>query len=415
MTFTFRPSDLYLIEKRKLSIVLLYVGMFIAFLGSLNPWFMWGIGNYYPVLASMFVVSSYLVSSTMTKPIFTRNDFLLPFMAFLLFTIYERFSMESNINGYVMLLFKASVFYTLFRLDSEILQKMITFICKAMACLLVPSLFFHCLYLLGFPLPYTNAQFGEFYSFSNYYFFLVADIDLFLLFPRLCSYFLEPSHIGTACAFLLFAQRGQWRKWYNIVLLTTIFFTFSLASYIYLVAIMFFNSWSAGKRVFKKLMIVIGILAVSTIATFTYNNGDNMVHDLIALRLEIDDGELAGDNRVTGGFEADYDNYVQSSDIIFGRRFEITEFGNAGYRVFFYENGIIGILLLMIFYVVSMMYTPNKRALTGVLIVAVLYFWASAFMLWENIYLPLYAAAYLGKSGIKSRVINTTSQDAINT
>ena len=398
MTMTFRLSDLYLIEKEKLSIVLLYTGMFIAFLGSLNPWFMWSIGNYYPILASMFVVSSYLVSSTMTKPIFTRSDFLLPFMAFLLFAVYERFSVESNINGYLMLLFKASVFYSLFRLDTEILQEMITFICKAMACLLVPSLFWHCLYLLGFPLPYTNAQFGEFYS------FLVADIDLFLLFPRLCSYFLEPSHIGTACAFLLFAQRGQWRKWYNVVLLTTIFFTFSLASYIYLIAIMFFNSWTEGKQVVRKLIIVVVVLILGVVATFTYNDGNNMVHDLIALRLEVDDGEMAGDNRVTGGFEADFDSYMESSDIIFGRKYEVTGFGNAGYRVFFYDHGIIGTLLLLLFYIVSMMYTPNKRAIIAVLFVAVLYFWVSAFMLWENIYLPLYAAAYLEETATNPKI-----------
>jgi hypothetical protein len=283
-----------------------------------------------------------------------------------------------------------------------------------MACILIPSLIGHFLYLLGFPLYSSSVQFGEFYSFSNYYFFLVADNDLFVLFPRFISYFLEPSHIGTACAFLLFTQRGLWRKWYNIVLLTTIFFTFSVASYIYLVVIMLFNSWTAGRQVVRKLMVALIVLTLSIIETFTYNDGDNLVHDLIALRMEIDDGEIAGDNRVTGGFEADFDNYLESSDLLFGRKYEVVGFGNAGYRVFFYDHGIIGILLLLLFYIVSMMYTPNKRAFLAVMFVAALYFWASAFLLWENIYIALYAAAYL-QNEASNQQLSITSQEVTNT
>lgn len=413
MTFSFRVSDLYLIKKEKLAVNLLFLGMAIAFLGSMNPWFMWSLGSYYPVPAALCLAGAYLVSHTMEKPIFNRTDYLLPISTFLLFALYERFSMESNINAFLMLGFRFVIFFSLFTLDLERLGKLITFICKLLAILLIPSIAGHILYILGFPLPYTNASFGEFYSFSNYYFFLVSDSDIFMLFPRLCSYFLEPSHIGVPCAFLLFAQRGKWRKWYNVVLLVTLFLTFSLAAYIYLVIIMFLNSWVAGKQVVKKLLIVISFLAIGTIATFTYNNGDNLVHDLIMLRMEIDDGEMAGDNRVTGNFEADFDNYVQSSDIIFGRKFEITEFGNSGYRVFFYEHGIVGIALLFLFYFTSMMYTPNKRAFVAVLFMAALYFWVSAFLLWENIYLSFYAAAYL-ENVASSQESPATSQNAIN-
>ena len=395
MKLTFRLSDLYLIEKETLAVGLMKMGVLISFLGSLNPWFLWSLGAYYPVLSALFFVGAYLVSNTMREPIFTRTDFLLPMLALGLFAIYERISMEGNVNSYLMLLFKLPFFYLIFRLGTDRLRKLMTFLCKVMGWLLVPSLAGHFLYLLGFPLPYSNAQFGEFYSFSNYYLFLVSDADIFFLFPRFISYFLEPSHIGTACAFLLFTQRGQWKKWYNVVLLTTLFFTFSLQAYVYLVAIMFFNSWTAGKQVAKKLMMVIAIIVVSLIVAFTYNGGDNIVHNAILLRMEMDDGEMAGDNRVTGGFEAEYENYVKSTDIVFGRKFEIVEFGNAGFRVFFYENGIVGIILLFLFYAVSMMYTSNKRSLIAALVVAALYFWATAFMMWESTFLPLYAAAYL--------------------
>ena len=396
MKFAIRTSDLYLIKKEKLATALLYIGMFIAFLGSLNPWFMWSIGNYYPVLFFGFLAGSYMVSRGMKEnTIFTRKDFVLPMMTLVLFTIYERISMESNINAYIMLLFRYSFFYALFKLDLERLPKLATFICKMMALLLIPSILGFIIYLNGFPLPCRDVQFSEFYSFSNYYLFMIPDSDIFIFFPRFISYFLEPSIIGSACAFLLFTQRGKWRKWYNITLLTTLLLSFSLASYIYLIVIMFFNSWTAGKKMFRKLMAVVAILITATIITFTYNGGDNLMHDLIMLRLEVDDGELAGDNRVTGNFESDYNNFIKSSDVILGRKFEVTEFGNAGYRVFFYENGIVGIILLLVFYSTSMMYSPNIRAVISTLIIASLYFGVSAFMLWENIYFSLFTAAYI--------------------
>jgi len=282
-----------------------------------------------------------------------------------------------------------------------------TFVCKVMGVLLLASLTGYFLFLFGFPFSGRDAQFGEFYSFTNYYLFLLDDRNLFAIFSRFNSYFLEPSHIGTAAAFLLFTQRGQWRKWYNIVLLITVFFTFSLGAYIYLVAIIFLNLWISGKRFWGKLIVTLGGLGVATLITFTYNNGENLVHDLIMLRLEVDDGELAGDNRVTGNFEADYNNFVESSDIIFGRHYEATEFGNAGFKVFFYENGLVGIILLLAFYVISMMYTTNKRAFVSALILAILFFLPSAFMLWENIYVPLYAGAYIA---IEMETTGTTPQ-----
>lgn len=396
MKLSFRLSDLYLIQKDKLATALLYIGMLILFLSSLLPWFLWPIATIYPAIACMFIASSWLLARNCGAPLFTRTNYLLPLFAFLLFTIYERLSTNSNINGYIMLVFRAIDYAALFCLNTEKIQSVITFICKVLATLLGFSLIAHLSYVAGFPMPGgSNIDFGEFYSFTNYYLFILDDRNMFYLFPRFNSYFLEPGHIAAAAAFLLFAQRGQWRKWYNIVLLATIFFSFSLGGYVYLTVIVFLNLWVARKHIARKLILVLGIFTVAIVMTFTYNGGNNLVHDLIMLRLEIDDGEMAGDNRVTGSFDADYENYIQTSDVILGREYKAIEFGNAGYKVFFYDHGIVGIMLILAFYFISMMYTPNKRAFVAALFVATLYFIVTAFMLWENIFLPLYAAAYL--------------------
>jgi ABC-type multidrug transport system fused ATPase/permease subunit len=403
MKWTFRLSDLYLIKKESLAMTLLCWGMFIAFLGSLNPWFLWPIGKHYIIPASLLVVGVMLIAHSMKEDnIFTRNDFLIPILALLVFIVYERLSVSANINGYIVQIFRLTVFYALFRLNNDRLRSVMDFICRLMGLLLIVSLAGHVAYLIGIPLPGRNVEFDEWYSYINHYLFLLDDRNLFTIYPRFNSYFLEPSHIGQACAFLLMSQWGKWRRWYNLTLLATVFLTFSLAAYVYLTAIVFFNQWTAMKHMFRNVIIVVVLLAAAVTTVFTYNGGDNLVHDLIMLRLEMeDDGTLAGDNRVTGQFQADYDNYIESSDILFGRNFEAVEFGNAGYHVFFYDHGIVGILLIFLFYYLSMMYTPNKRALVSVLILTLLYFWATAFMLWENIFFPLYAAAYLATPGKK--------------
>ena len=71
------------------------------------------------------------------------------------------------------------------------------------------------------------------------------------------------------------------------------------------------------------------------------------------------------------------------------------EFGNAGYRVFIYENGIVGVVLLIMFYTLSLIHATNKRALISAYLIALLYFWVEAKMLQDNIFISIYAIAYL--------------------
>ena len=394
MTWTFRLSDLYLIEKEKLSVALLYIGMLIAFLGSMNPWFMWSIGSFYPIFAAIFLLSSLMISNTMYQPIYNWGNYLLPLVAFFLYTFYENASWGRNANAYLMIVFRMVIFFTLFRLDTQRLLHLITFIAKVMGVLLAISLIGHFLYLIGIILPGKNVEFGQHYSFTNYYLFLLDDRNLFVIIPRFNSYFPEPSHVGSAAAFLLFAQRGHWKKWYNLVLVATIFFSFSLASYIYLIVIVFLNLWIERKQLFRKLLITVTFFTIGIVTAFTYNGGDNLVHDLILLRMEVEDGELAGDNRVTDNFEKDYSNFLESSDILLGRNNDTEEFGNAGYKYFFYEHGLIGIILIVLFYFLALKDAGDKRAVISAFIVACLYFIVSAFMLLEKLFVPIYAAAY---------------------
>ena len=377
-------SKLYLIEKRSLVKWLFYTGMLIAYITSLNPWFLWWFVPYYPIVSSFFLIAAMVLSSTMTKPVFTRNDFLLPLLAYIII-----------INNIICIyFFHIFIFYSLFRYDSKLLFRLSTFLAKAMACLLAVSIPFFILYILGFPLPYRDLQYRDaFYTFSNYFFFLIDDRQLLLFFPRFQSVFLEPAHLGTAIAVLLQAQRGHWRKWYNIILLSGLLISFSLGAYVYLVVIIILNLWTKGRKIFINLLIAILVVSSIVVGSFYYNDGENLIHNLIVLRLEIDEGEMAGNHRTSEGFDADFENFLKSSDILFGREKE-NVFGDSGYKVYIYDYGFVGAFLLFAFYISSLYRARNKRAMLSALIIAILIFGVDAFVLWYNRFIPLFCAAY---------------------
>ena len=389
-----KVSDLYLIKKDKFVSFCFGSGIFLAYIGSLNPWFLWPLGALYVVPAALLVGASMTVASSMRDPVFTRTDYLLPLFIYVVLAFYMSFAMGGNVNAYIGNIFHIVIFSSLFMVGKGMLFKLSTWISKSMACLLIVSIPFYFLYLLGVPLPSKDTQYGELYYYTNYFFFLLDDRSLFL-FPRFHSVFLEPGHLGTATVLLLFSQCGHWRKWYNVVLWVATLMTFSLAAYVLSVVIMFLNSWMHRKYLFKKFCVAVCLLSGFVVGAFFYNGGDNLVHDLILIRLEVsDEGELAGDNRVAGWFEDEYESYLNSSDIFWGRDYDYTIVGNSGYRLFIYENGLVGLFLVVLFYASFMMGTEDKRIFCSVALVAFLCFWVRGYPLWYNNFIPLYILSF---------------------
>lgn len=384
----------FLIEKETLSSAFFYAGMTMAYFGSLNPWFLWPLGSYYIIVSSLCIIMSMSIEAISQKKIYTNQTFLLPISAFAILSCYQLIVNNGNIGGYIANIFHIFVFLALFRIKEDKLGKLIDILTNIMSILLVPSILGFLLYLLGFPLPNKDAEFNDsFYTFSNYYLFLLDDRSLFSIVPRFHAVFLEPSHLGVATCLLLLTQCGRWKKPQCIIMFVATIMTFSLEAYILLTTLFFLNLWIQKKNFIKKLIATIILLSTAVTAAFFYNNGDNAFHDLILLRLEVDDGEMAGNNRVTADFDTDYEQFLQSSDILIGRDMDYSYAGNAGYKVFFYENGLVGILLLILFYTAALLHTKNRRALIAALILASLDFIARAFPLWYSNFIPVYFMA----------------------
>lgn len=386
-------SKLYRWKRESVVRFFFFLGMAIAFLGSLNPWFMWPLGIYYIIVSSMCLVAAMALARPLSERFFDRYDFILPIFACAILVFYQSLIRSKDLNSYIANVFHLVIFYTLFRVRVGEVRRFCNLLSKLMGGFLIVSMFFFLLYLLGFPLPSRNANFLTAYSYFNYFFFLIDDRFVFSIIPRFHSVFLEPGHMGTMTVMLLFTQIGKWKKWYNVSLLVATIISFSLAAYGLLVGVVFLGLWIRGKQFLRKTIYAIAVFAAVTVGAFYYNNGDNLLHDLILIRLEISDGEMAGDNRVSDDFKADYESLMQSADALTGRDRNTESTGNSGYRVFIYDYGLIGLLLVVVFYLVSMYNPSQKRAMTAVFIVSAMNFIIRGYPLWYANFIPLYCIA----------------------
>lgn len=369
-------------------------GMFLSFLGSMSsPWLLWPLEDKYVLLPSLCFIASALIGKMMDDDLYSNKDFILPLLFYISLCFYIVFAEHKNINAYIITIFNIITVSFFLVVKREEIKKFCDLLAKFMGGFLIISMAYFVLYLIGIPLPSTNINYGTSYSFVNYYLFLLDDRTLFDIIPRFQSVFLEPGHLGTMCTMILFTQIGKWKQWFNISLIAAAFISFSLAAYGLFVPIIFLGMWVRGKQMFKKALTAVVILAAITVGSFIYKNGDNMLHNLIMLRLEVSDGKMAGDNRVTDDFKADYENFLQSSDILTGRERNKELFGNTGFRVFIYDYGLIGLVLLAAFYW-SAIYNPRqKKAFVSAFIIATLNFIIRGNLLQFFIFITLYQVA----------------------
>ena len=393
-------SKVYLIDKQWLANLCLFLGTFVAYLGSLHPWFFWVMKEWYVLFSVFFLLSSVLLSNSLQPSILFSKTHTTAFALYSLLSIYICFSLGSNLFGFINIFIGLPIMFILLSVKPPVFLRVMDRLCWCMGLMMAISFSAFVLYLLGISIPPRQAVFGDgAYSFDNYLLFMVAnDKEFFAIIPRFSSVFLEPGHLGTATSLLLMTQFGQWKRWYNVVLLFVTIFTFSLAAYAFLIALIFLNLWTQRKHIFGKALIAAALIAGTIGASFVYNDGDNMVHNLILLRLEVDDktGDIVGNNRVSEDFENIFDNYIHTSDAIFGRQMVDAKYGegNSGYRVYIYEHGLVGLFLTLLFYLAIFKNFRDWRCLVSVTIISLMNFWVRGYPLWYSNIIPVLALIF---------------------
>lgn len=387
-------------EVRDVARWLMYLGMFMLFYGSLAPWPLWPVYRYYHFIAFVPLVASMMLSHGLRCPIFTRTDYLYPTIACAALMVVSALCGGRNINGVVAVFITVILFYALFRLDHEELQRLGDRLAASLAMVMVVSIPFYIVYLLHLaPLPHHHVDFNDaFYTFENYYFFLVDDRFALDLIPRFHSIFLEPSHLGMACITLLYAQMGKWNTWRCRILFLALAMTFSLAAYICLVVMLFSASWMKGKAIMGKIIVLASVVAAVGIGSIYYNRGENLVNILIVQRLTVDDkGDMEGDNRTTGLFTKEFEKLMKRGEWLTGHgeeNFDRFGFGNSGYRVFIYKFGVLSVLFLIVFLATVLATSDNRRAMAAFSVIMLLTFIAHGVPTKYYFFIPLYIFAF---------------------
>lgn len=394
---SFDISNIFFLDKLKVAYVLFIIGLVITFFASIHVMYFWLIEPYVSLITMPFFVGSVVLSLDTSRNIFTRTDYLLPALLAILVQYYQSFVNQQNIVPYILATASFAFYYALFRLDKSYISKISTIICKIFGGFLILSMLGFFMYLLGVNLPAIPIDRGL-YSYNCYFLFLVDDRELFSIIPRFNSVFLEPGHMGTTIVLLLATQIGHWKKWYNISLFVGLFLSFSLAAYGILVILLFLRLWILRKKIMQKIIILLLTISAVVGGSFLYNGGDNMLNQLIVMRLEMnDDGDgIEGNNRVSEDFEKEFDRFIITEDAIFGNNWDQEAWGfNSGYRVYIYDFGLMGFALFMLFYYVSFRKYKDYRCLISAFIISLANFWTRGYPLIVAFYVPYFLFAHL--------------------
>ena len=375
--------------KRDIAIALFTIGIAINIFASIHVMYFWMIEAYCPFVTMPLFIMSVLLSRSTRTPIFTRTDFLLPTLLSLIVQYYQCLVNAQNIVPFIISTASLCMFYCMFRIDKEIAEKSLTKICKVFAGFLIISILFFFLHFIGVNLPNVSVERGN-YSYTNFFFFLLDDRELWnILIPRFNSVFLEPGHMGTTIIMLLATQIGKWKKWYNVVLFVALLMSFSLAAYCLGVMLLFLRLWMLRRKIVLKVLGLVSFLGIIVGGSFVYNDGDNMLNNLIVMRLEVSDtgDDFKGNNRVSEDFEKEFESFLGSSDVLFGREMDYEGWGNSGYRVYIYDYGMAGFALFLVFYFFAFKTGRDIRAITTAFVLAMTNFWIRGYpMLFAFLY-----------------------------
>lgn len=325
--------------------------LFLVFWGA-HAWFTWGL-DFLPFGAQTLLRISLAVAASVYS---INNRIILRVNSRLIFGIICYFlaiNMPFKSIGEVLAQFILFVPILVLICDKKNADENLTFLAKGLSLVFIPGFVLYLMRLIGqlniigYPIQYGNIDINQTYTFMNYGFMLVRLWEAEDI--RFTSVFLEPGYLGSLVSFMLYAGNYNFKKWYNIVLLVCLILSFSLAGY--LVSFIGYILFLLSARKSVKKILGFGIIICFVFwGSQSYNNGNNMMNDLILSRLQYDKEKgLTGNDRSSETSDYIFSRVIASGNIFFGDT-SIKNMTGAGYKVFIVNKGLIPALLFLIFY-----------------------------------------------------------------
>lgn len=364
-----------------------YIVILILFLDSMVPWFTFGINKL--ILESVGLVLIIVVAIRFR--LFSKAYNKTLFFLFLLFCLWmARFN---TIFGIINTLVHWLILVSIIRLKEEYKVEIVNFITKWFGILMLISMIGYVLFVVGIPMRHVYVEYGRTYYFDNYFFFLQREMF------RFQGPFIEPGHLTMGLAPLLFLNKYNLRNIYVLFLFIAQLLSFSLAGYISLFVGFFMVSYLSGLRKILPSFLIFLFFSFGVGLFVNSYLGDEVFSSLILDRLKVEDGKLVGDDRSSYYLERQFNQVVRSSDIFTGRFFdvELSEKGVAGFKRFFVENGLIGLVLLLLSYFSILIPLKNNRNIRKEVLFFILFvlmlLYQNAYPTWFFVSIPLLCSA----------------------
>ena len=369
------------ISKILLSRISLYLMSFIM-LCSMKPWFVWD----NPAILYILIIFFILTRLPFARRINKKHCVLL-ILCFILYTVVD----VPHINDakrFVEYIFRHFICTSLvILLLSEEKASLVKIFINFYAGVLLFSTIIYVLVILGMPIYSYQVSINDpYYSwgFSNSL-FLILPITSFP-FPRFQSIFLEPGHLGMISSLMLYMIRYNMRSWQGIIIFLSSLLSMSLAAYMLLFLGMVIYKLSFG-NLLKTITFLLMILMTCTMAYNFFPN--SYFSQAILLRLEYDEDKgFKGNNRISEDFEYYYNNkFYKTEHVLLGIGGDNIstisgEGGNSSYKVFIVQYGILGLVVLSVFFFVIVWYFKSSFV-RGLLLLYVASFWQRSYALWE--------------------------------
>lgn len=336
---------------------LYFFAIFMLYIVSMQPWFMWhfSYAAVYAVGALMSMLFAVANNNNLKWSNSSKRLFLFLFIgvAWLSFR-----SPILVIVGNIFLLISMFVFLGTSR---EFKLRLLEYVKKWFAVLLLISLVFYFLYVVGIPLPSVYTEYGL-YGVDNYFFFVLTYDDLGG-FNRFRSIFGEPGFMTIGIIPLFVSGRFNLKDKSLLILLIAELVSFSLAGYlILLIALLYYCFWGAEYKKYARVFTVV-ILSGATLFTVANKDFFDLIDTNILSRIAFneDTGTIMGNNRSTEYMEYMFDKFKKTPAVVYGigtnemNRIRKTtgiddNGGNAGFKIYTYMYGIIGVVLFLFYY-----------------------------------------------------------------
>lgn len=299
--------------------------------------------------------------------------------------------------GFLMILMYTPVLY-LIQLPREYQTDLLKFVTKWIAILLIPGLLLYWMSLFTSAPSLGMFIHPQYKPFINHLFYIETTVDYGTL-VRFNAFFLEPGHLAMVCVFLMMANKFDFKKNpYLWVYLVTILFSFSLAGY--LLTLIGFTALKVNTLA-KGLAMLVFIIG-GVVAAQSFSGGDNAVNQLIIDRLKYDEEKgIQGNNRFFNNTDFEYTKAVKSGDYWTGvsDKANMELIGGAGYKIYILKHGLIGVLLVLLFYITLIPPHPNWHYTLAFLFIVALCFIQNAYPGWYSWLMPFVIGLSINSKG----------------